>query len=50
MEADFDLTISGLNRDQLEELLDLITAKVDEMGGQVAGGFIDTGAGDGKES
>jgi hypothetical protein len=44
----FDLLVTGITRAQAEEILDLITAKAEEFGGQAGGSFVE--AQDGEEN
>ena len=52
MEFEFEFIVSGLTRQQAEDLLVHIVAEVEEQGGEVGGGFhqVEEEAGDGKES
>jgi len=43
-EFEFDLLVSGLTQEQCQDLLIHIAAEVDELGGEVAGGFKVAGA------
>ena len=47
MDYHLDLTISGLDETDMDDLLEAIRKIVEEIGGTVAGGFAEVG--DGKE-